>query len=291
MTYQDLHDSHRRHRNALYGLVIVLAILQTTTFIILSIQVSKLNAKIDTEMQNTAKDLRQFTTNVVETYDAVYQENFNKISDAITSQQENFNQELKLIKSSREDFSGVVADAVKSVVTIRTDTSIGTGFVVNPDGYIVTNYHIIEGKDDGVEVVTYGKQTFQAEFIGKDEVRDLALLKISGDDNYLQLANSDDLQVGNKVIAIGNPLGLSFTVTEGIISALHRTGPSGLDEYIQTDVSLNPGNSGGPLIDTQGKVIGINNFKIGGAESLGFSLESNVIKERINLLANQTIIN
>ena len=79
-------------------------------------------------------------------------------------------------------------------------------------------------------------------------------------------------------------------MTEGIISALNRAGPNGLTEYIQTDVSLNPGNSGGPLIDTQGEVIGINNFKIGGAENLGFALESDSIKESVNEIANQTLI-
>jgi len=116
------------------------------------------------------------------------------------------------------------------------------------------------------------------------------LLKISGTYEALELADSDDLQVGRKVIAIGNPLGLSFSVTEGIISALERIGPNGLREYIQTDVSLNPGNSGGPLIDIQGQVIGINNFKIGGAEALGFSLESNAIRDSVNAMLNKTII-
>jgi S1-C subfamily serine protease len=98
------------------------------------------------------------------------------------------------------------------------------------------------------------------------------------------------LKVGEKVIAIGNPLGLSFSVTEGIISALDRVGPNNLAEYIQTDVSLNPGNSGGPLINTRGKVVGINNFKIGDAESLGFALESNSIRDSINDLAGEKII-
>ncbi|MBU0466480.1 MAG: trypsin-like peptidase domain-containing protein [Nanoarchaeota archaeon] len=287
---KDLHNSHRKHRNALYGLVIILAILQTTSFVIMSMQVSKLNVKIDAEMERTASELREFTTEIVENYDAIYQENFNQISGAITRQEEDFDQEIKLLKSAQDDFSGIIEDAVKSVVTIRTDRSIGTGFIVHSSGFIVTNYHIIIGKEENVEVVTYNRDSFQAQFIGKDELRDLALLKIPGQYDFLELADSSDLQAGKKVIAIGNPLGLTLTVTEGIISALNRVGPSGLAEYVQTDVSLNPGNSGGPLIDTQGEVVGINNFKIGGAESLGFSLESGVIKERINILANATII-
>ena len=116
------------------------------------------------------------------------------------------------------------------------------------------------------------------------------LLKIDGGGyDYLELGNSDDLQIGKKVIAIGNPLGLSFTVTEGIVSALHREGPNGLREYIQTDVSLNPGNSGGPLINTQGQAVGMNNFKIGGADSLGFALESNAIKETVNAILQNNL--
>ena len=117
------------------------------------------------------------------------------------------------------------------------------------------------------------------------------MLKIEGEYQRISLSNSDELQVGNKVIAIGNPLGLSFTVTEGIISALDREGPNGIGEYIQTDVSLNPGNSGGPLISTLGEIVGINNFKIGGAEALGFALESNSIRKTINGIAGETIIN
>ena len=97
-----------------------------------------------------------------------------------------------------------------------------------------------------------------------------------------------------KVIAIGNPLGLQFSVSEGIVSAVHRQGPSQTNSYIQTDAALNPGNSGGPLINKQGKVIGINNFKVGGGESLGFALESNYIENIVNQIAleklNQTLI-
>jgi len=253
-------------------------------------QVSKLNVKIDSEMERTSTELREFTTSIVGTYDSIYQENFNQISAAITRQEEDFSQEIKLLKSAQDDFSGIAEDSVRAVVTVRTGNSIGTGFVVHPLGFIVTNYHIMTEKEDSVEVVTYGRESFEAQFIGKDETRDLALLKIPGDYDYLELADSGDIQVGEKVIAIGNPLGLSFTVTEGIVSALNRVGPSGLEEYVQTDVSLNPGNSGGPLINTRGKVIGINNFKIGGAESLGFSLESGIIKERLNVIANMTLV-
>ncbi|MEK6819532.1 MAG: trypsin-like peptidase domain-containing protein, partial [Nanoarchaeota archaeon] len=202
----------------------------------------------------------------------------------------NFNREIKLIKSTQNDFSGIVEDVVKSVVSVTSDNSLGSGFIVNSEGYIVTNYHVISTNEKNIKVITYDKKILSAELIGKNEKKDLALLKIEGSYRAIELAEDEDIQVGKKVIAIGNPLGLSYSVTEGIISAIDRLGPSGLREYIQTDVSLNPGNSGGPLIDIQGKVVGINNFKIGGAESLGFSLKSSSVKETINNVANQTII-
>jgi len=120
-------------------------------------------------------------------------------------------------------------------------------------------------------------------------LRDVALLKIENSYPAL-LLQTNSTQLGDTVIAIGNPLGLSFTVTEGIISALGRTGPNGLSEYVQTDVSLNPGNSGGPLINREGKVVGVNNFKVGGADSIGFALEARALRNSINAIANQTLI-
>ncbi len=296
---EDKHENHRKHRNALYILVIILALIQLSSFFVITAQISKLNSKIDSELFNTKKELKEysqdytkeFSTNLVEKYDSVYQQSFSEISGILSEQQKSFEDEIELLKSSTQsDFSGIVEDAVKSVVAVSTDKSIGSGFIMDKNGYIITNYHIISGSEDKLAVRTYDKKTLPAVLIGKDEVRDVALLKIEGSYDYLELADSDDLKVGQKVIAIGNPLGLSFSVTEGIISALERPGPNGYKEYIQTDVSLNPGNSGGPLIDTQGQVIGINNFKIGGAENLGFALQSDTMRESINKIANQTIV-
>lgn len=293
------HENHRKHRNAIYILIIILAIIQISSFFIMTAQLSKLNSKIDSNIASTKKELKdysteytnEFSTNLVEKYDSIYQESFSEISGILSKQQKSFEDEIELLKSNTQsDFSGIVEDAVKSVVAVSTEKSIGSGFIMDENGYIITNYHIIQGSEDKLAVRTYDKRTLPAIFIGKDEVKDLALLKIEGNYDYLELGDSDDLKVGQKVIAIGNPLGLSFTVTEGIISALERPGPNGLKEYIQTDVSLNPGNSGGPLIDTQGRVIGINNFKIGGAENLGFALQSDSMRDSINKIANITLI-
>lgn len=285
----DMHKSHRTHRNVLYTLVVLLSIIQIASFIFLSVQVSKLNLKLDSELSRNAASSKKYTDDIIQKYDSLYQQSFSEVSELLANQKENFQQEIALLKTSKEDFTGVIQEVVKSVVTVSTDKSVGTGFVVGKEGYIVTNYHVIAGREDKIRVLDYERDSFAAQLVGKDENRDLALLKVNQNFKPLELADSDQLAVGQKVIAIGNPLGLSFSVTEGIISALNRPGPNGLNEYVQTDVSLNPGNSGGPLIDGRGRVVGINNFKIGDAEALGFALESNHIKDFVNEISNQTL--
>jgi S1-C subfamily serine protease len=201
----------------------------------------------------------------------------------------NLSHELNLLKASAgEDFSGIIESAVKSVVTIKTDVAQGTGFIITNDGYIVTNAHILSGATELV-AITYETGEIPAQFIGYDPDLDIALLKTSGNYEKLTLADSGNVQVGEKVIAIGNPLGLQFSVSQGIVSGVHRTGANKISRYIQTDAALNPGNSGGPLINKDGKVIGINNFKVGGSESLGFALESNYIKEAVNAVSQESL--
>jgi S1-C subfamily serine protease len=291
MTFH-LHKSHKKHRNVLYSLVILIAVIQITSFLMLSIQVTKLDVKINTELEETSKAFEKYTTDLVGYYNNIYQENFRELSGELIKQKEDFSKEIKILEATTAaDFSAIAEEAVESVVTVATSNSIGSGFFVYSSGYVVTNYHVIASNEGQVTVLTFDKQQLPATLVGKDGPRDLALLKVEGTFRPLELAKDEELQVGEKVIAIGNPLGLSFTVTEGIISALDRVGPSGEAEYVQTDVSLNPGNSGGPLIDTQGKVVGINNFKIASAESLGFALKSSVIKDQINAIAGTPIIN
>ena len=194
--------------------------------------------------------------------------------------------EFNVLKATAgDDFSGIIDEVIKSVVSIRTDVSQGTGFIITDEGYIVTNAHVLAGGSE-VYSITYEMEMIETEFIGYDLVLDIALLKISENPTALELGDSDNIQTGENVIAIGNPLGLQFSVTEGIVSAVDRTGPNGLNAYIQTDAALNPGNSGGPLINKEGEVIGINNFKAGGeSENIGFALESNYIIEAVNEIA------
>lgn len=288
----------KHHRNILYALVFILLVLQLVSFMSMSSRVSQLDGQLaatQRQLSVTAQELSES----IKAYEAATQRNFNDVTASLnmltvqvsqqSQQSSSLQEEIKLLKSSKGDFSGVIEDAVKSVVTVRTDRSLGSGFIVDERGYVVTNFHVISGARR-LAISTADKQLLPAQFVGADRFRDLALLKIEGNYHALQLADSEKLQVGNKVVAIGNPLGLSFTVTEGIVSALDRAGPNGLTEYIQTDVSLNPGNSGGPLIDTQGRAVGINNFKIGDAESLGFALESNALRGALVEMSNSTIV-
>ncbi len=141
----------------------------------------------------------------------------------------------------------------------------GSGVIINPDGYIMTNNHVVDDADDnGVEVVLSDKSRMKAKIIGTDPTTDLAIIKIDGHNlPTAAFGNSDELEVGEWVVAIGNPLGLQSTVTAGIISALGRNigiigDRYGIENFIQTDAAINPGNSGGPLVDLNGEVIGIN---------------------------------
>lgn len=232
--------------------------------------------EIDTQFK-----FNELTTNIINT-----QSKLKNLNEEIGTIDEEFN---VLKASTSADFSGIIENSIKSVVTIRTDVSQGTGFIVSENGYVLTNAHVLS-EGNIIQILDYEQNSFNSELIGYDLNFDLALLKIDGNFEKLNLANSNNLKIGEKVIAIGNPLGLQFSVSEGIISGIHRVGVNNVEAYIQTDAALNPGNSGGPLIDKEGEVIGINNFKINGGESLGFALESNYIKEIVNEIANQTLI-
>ena len=165
----------------------------------------------------------------------------------------------------------------------REATSLGSGFIIDPSGYIVTNNHVIsaaEGKGAPVDTITVtlsDRREYKAKLIGRDQLTDMALLKIEATDlPFVKFGNSQTVRVGDWAIAIGNPFGLGGTVTAGIVSALHRNIGSGqYDRYIQTDASINQGNSGGPLFDLDGNVIGINTAifsPTGGNVGLGFSI-------------------
>lgn len=169
----------------------------------------------------------------------------------------------------------------------RKTASLGSGFVISADGYIVTNNHVVEGAD--VIRVNIGDSRgkdnqYPAEIVGTDPETDLALLKIKADNlPFLRFGNSDSLEVGEWVVAIGSPLGLDHTVTAGIVSAKGRNIQSGsYDDYLQTDASINRGNSGGPLLNMDGEVVGINTAIAQRAQGIGFAIPSDMAKRIIN---------
>ena len=194
----------------------------------------------------------------------------------------NIQVDLSNVQIKSQDFTVIIEDVIQSVVSVLTDKGQGSGVFIENNGYIVTNYHVIE-KASVVKVLTYDNKVTTADIVGVSKNADIALLKIDSNEYApLKLGNSDELKVGQRIIAVGNPLGLSFSVTEGIISATKRKGPNGLEAYIQIDVPINPGNSGGPLINIKKEIVGIANFKIGGFESLGFAIESNHVKDVVD---------
>nr|WP_273003131.1 Do family serine endopeptidase [Acetomicrobium hydrogeniformans] len=165
----------------------------------------------------------------------------------------------------------------------------GSGFIVSKDGYILTNNHVIEGADKITVSLADGRQ-LDAKIVGKDPTFDLAVIKVTaGNLPVLPLGDSDALQVGEWVVAIGNPFGLDHTVTVGVISAKNRSiraGNVSFDGFLQTDAAINPGNSGGPLLDLDGKVVGINTAIIPYAQGIGFAIPVNMAKSVIDDLVS-----
>lgn len=219
------------------------------------------------------------------------------------------------VKSSTEPLSipEIVGKVKPAVVAISTKIQsnfgegegLGTGFIFSEDGYILTNYHVISSSDQ-ISIMFSDNTTAKAKIVNYDKNLDLAVIKIQGDvkvPGLVELGDSGSLQVGESVVAIGNPLGkeLSNTVTSGIISAVNRKikAQDGSEQtYLQTDAAINSGNSGGPLLNVYGQVIGINSAKISGGDStgenasvegIGFAIPINIAKDKISDLTKQIL--
>jgi len=171
----------------------------------------------------------------------------------------------------------------------RVQNSLGSGVLVRPDGLIVTNAHVVKGADE-IRVVLADRREFDAKVVTQDERYDLALVRIDGGGEkfpFLQMRDSDSIEVGDVVLAIGNPFGLNQTVTSGIISALARSagGVNDSSFFIQTDAAINPGNSGGALVSLDGRLIGINTAiysQTGGSVGIGFATPSNIVSRIVS---------
>ena len=166
---------------------------------------------------------------------------------------------------------------------------LGSGFVINPDGYVVTNNHVVEGATE-IRVKFSDGRELPGKVVGRDDKTDLALVKVEATGlPVIPMGDSSKLEVGEPVMAIGNPFGLEQTVTTGIVSATGRTiGAGPYDDFIQTDASINPGNSGGPLVNARGEVIGVNTMIAsgsGGSVGIGFAIPTNMVKPVVTQLA------
>ena len=173
--------------------------------------------------------------------------------------------------------------------------SLGTGFIISRDGFILTNNHVVEQSEE-IKVTLSDKREFSAKIIGRDSLTDLVLIRIETDTPVepLNLGNSDRLEVGDWVVAIGNPFGLSNTVTAGVVSAMYRKiGLGPYENFIQTDTPINPGNSGGPLLNTNGEVVGITTLiftQSGGSLGIGFAIPINIAKDMLPRLGRGKVV-
>ncbi len=186
---------------------------------------------------------------------------------------------------NRDPFEDFFGPFLRQQPMDRKQSSLGSGFIIDKEGYIVTNNHVIEGADS-IKVILSDKREYEAEIIGTDSVTDLALIKIKADDlEPLTFGSSESLEIGSWVMAIGSPFGLEQTVTAGIVSAKGRIlGAGPYDDFIQTDASINPGNSGGPLLNLEGEVIGINTAIVRSGQGIGFAIPSDMARGIIDQL-------
>lgn len=227
----------------------------------------------------------------------------------VYSAEEEENKAIKLssnksdIQLDEEDATKVLEKTIKCVVGISkikntgssiflnnstSELGLGTGMIVSENGYILTNWHVAGNKYSNCYVTLDNGSMYNGNVMWADSDLDLAIIKISASNlNYISLGDSDNIKIGEKTYAIGNPIGVEFqrTVTSGIISGVNRTvkieennEASYMEDLIQTDATINPGNSGGPLINTKGEVIGVNSIKIKEAEGIGFAIPINIIK-------------
>ncbi len=274
--------------------IIIIAILLNGVIVKQNLENTKLNNQINELKKNTNEKINELVTQILST-----KQSFDSKLTNLNKNLSSTNRQISKLKVEvSEDFSGIIKNAINSIVIIRTLSMQGSGFFINGKGYLVTNEHVISNENNEpskvIQIITSDQKRHSGELIGYIGELDLAVIKISENYPPLKLEKSKNVGIGEKVIAIGTPQGLEFSATDGIISATNRKGFGTLGTYIQTNAQLNPGNSGGPLLNKQGKVVGMNNFKLVDTEGIGFALESDKIKLGVNEIGqqilNQTLI-
>ena len=237
------------------------------------------SANSTTEQQKTVspEELKKYTKNAVQTQDAFVSVH-NSVQDSIVNIRTKKTVTVNTYNPLEELLYGRSGGQEK-----RESGSLGSGFVVSKDGYVVTNNHVIDGADEIYVKFSNGRE-YRTKLVGTSPEVDIAVLKIDSNETFkpLEFANSDQVQIGQWSIAFGNPLGLNDSMTVGIVSAAGRSslGIEEIENFIQTDAAINQGNSGGPLIDITGKVIGVNTAiysQSGGSVGIGFAIPANLV--------------
>jgi S1-C subfamily serine protease len=248
-------------------------------------KISLLEDKLNISMQNISQTQEKLSS-VEQQSQAGIQDIYGQLQES-EERVSGIESELLNINVQSEGFTMIINKVIKSVVSIKTNLGQGSGVIVDRDGYIVTNYHVIDGIS-GAGVTTYDGKLHKVSFVGSIPGKDLAVLKIKSDAYPgLPFGSSDRLVIGERVIALGNPAGLEFTVTEGIISSKERQDSRG-NNYIQSDITINKGNSGGPLVNAKGEIVGINTLKMTGVEGIGFAIPSDIVEDIVVPMIEQT---
>ncbi len=277
-TAAKLKEDYNRQNNILQGALVSTAKSYNEK---LSIVNDNLNTKI-TDLNSELDNQNILFNNMVFSLKKENQEKLQAILELVKKTEEESKLKLDELKSSLEgqisnvqvkssDFSAIIDKVLPSVVSVLTEKGQGSGAFIRDNGYIITNDHVINTART-IKVLTHDNYLYTAKLIGREPTSDIAVLKINSN-NYsrLRFEDASNIKQGEKVIALGNPGGYSFTVTEGIVSAVNRKASNGI-LYTQTDVPINPGNSGGPLVNAASRIVGINNYKIAGFEGIGFAL-------------------
>jgi S1-C subfamily serine protease len=259
---------------------------ETTTQLLYQIELEKINTEeqrllLEKSTLENIEILQESLKTTTTSLQSSIKEQLESVDSKVSSLEQKSDElesSISKIKVTSSDFTEIVDDVIKAVVSIKTERGQGSGVIIHKNGFIVTNKHVVENALS-IVIIDSESRVYAGKIIAYAEDADLTIIKITSDETFPYLKFEEEIGVGERVIAIGNPYGLSFTVTEGIISALNRFMDNTGVGYIQTDVSINEGNSGGPLVNSGKRIVGINTKKISEGEGLGFAIPANVVKD------------